>query len=521
VPVKLAPACRRAVVLLAATALALVGSCTFDFLNGGDDGEEQTFHYTYDYNTDETVAVMYCYDQDEVLQWSERYTYQEGNRTALERCSASDQILYTYLWGWEDGKRSVEAYFDGTSTLRWYDHFIYDGELLAELVEYDGAGLLQWFEVYQYSGSGKQTLAVRFNSASALVGATATEYDAEDRVLATSSYDSSGTLCAKVTHEWSSGGEETRRTSYAAPASAASMAPASRSAVAARAPTGLVLPVPPEPPVAPGFTLAERDLEVVSRRFWFYDAYGTTDVSTRADYLPTAVLREDIRLAEAVSVALAYDDADRILSKTTSYGDTEALKIALTYEAPSGWRVSHIQSSGAAMLLPLDFDLSWDEAGVPVEVVVSYDASTLFTLSYDYDPLDLHTHTITVVDGDDELYGCYVFTLADDWLSGTIEVFTDAARTVPNGSYSLAYDEDLRTASFASYDAQGELVVRYEYGYEDLEGLGETVMVGEYAFELDAQGAYDAVMRELEASDFDFSALLRIRSAEDVARLFL
>lgn len=507
------PGCLAAA--LAAAALALLASCTFDFLNG-DDADEPAPVYHYTYNSDNTI--MYCLDQDDVLQWSEHYTYDaDGNKLSLQRLSPSDELQYSYLYDWENGLNTVKAYFDGTGALRWYDHSIYQGDLLVRLCEYDGNGELQWFAVYEYSGSGLKTQAARYDGDSALIDAFVWEYGAAETLVTEKSYDASGTLCAKVTHEWSVDGKETRRIVYELPPSTPGEA--------ARGITGLTLPTPPDPPAVPVLTLSDRELQVASRRFWFYDAYGATDVTTRADYLPTAIVREDARLAKAVTVALRYDEVGRILSKSTSYGDTEALRIVLTYASASGYLVSHIESSGAAMLIPLEFDLTYDEAGLPTQVTIGYDTSVLFALSYDYNEADPLTHTITVREGDGSLYGCYVFSVAGDFLSGRIDVYTDEACTVSNGYYALAYNDDSQTVSFAAYSAAGDPVVQYQYGYEDLRGLGEqALMVAEskFGFQMDdVQGAYEGVMEQIQAGDFDFTALLRIRSAEDVAHLFL
>jgi hypothetical protein len=518
-------------VAVAAALMALLASCNWDFLNGDGTDGEPAYHYETIKDDQGRVVTMKCYNADDVLQWYESYGYDDDdNRTKTQRYSADNVLQYTYLYDWQDGKITIEAYFDGDNTLRWYDHSTYDGEQLVELCEYDGDDALQWFEVYEYSATGKQTLAERFDGSSppALVGASTFEYDAEDLLVLEKSYDENGDLCAKTTHEWNAEGKEARSVTYRAPDSSASLAPPSArlgGAVTGRAAGAEPpLPVPEEPPPdAPSVTLTEQDLEVAARSFWFYDAYGTTQVTTTPEYLPTAIARQDTRLEEDVSVALGYDEADRITSKTTSYGDTEALKIVLTYERASGYTVSRIQSSGAAMLVPLNFDLSYDD-GLPTEVVIGYDTSTLFTLTYTYEADNPLKHTITVKDGDGNLYGCYVFTLAEDYLSARIDVYTDEARKHPNGYYKLAYDEGSRTVSFTSYNASGKPVQRYSYGYEDLEGLGgQAMMVAEskFGFQLGDDQSYDAVIKEIEAGDFDFATLLRIRSAEDVAELFL
>ena len=176
------------------------------------------------------------------------------------------------------------------------------------------------------------------------------------------------------------------------------------------------------------------------------------------------------------------------------------------------------------MLVPLNFDLSYDDAGLPAQVMIGYDTTTLFTLTYEYDAADPLVHTISVEDGDGELYGSYVFTLAADWRSARIDVYTDAAHTAYNGCYLIAYDEGRRAVSFTACDSAGNPVSAFEYGYEDLQGLGEqALMVAEsrLGFDLGEAGDVSAVLQEIQAGDFDFTMLLRVRSAEDVARLLL
>ena len=133
-------------------------------------------------------------------------------------------------------------------------------------------------------------------------------------------------------------------------------------ASASRSSRGLTIPTNlpsfptslPALPTAPTFTPDNTNPVLDSYSVWEYDSHGNFQTSLRgADNFPTEVVRSDDRF-DTVTINAAWDSSERLIRKTTTYGDTKVLEVDIDYLnnnmlATGGWMVKDFQLTGASM----------------------------------------------------------------------------------------------------------------------------------------------------------------------------
>lgn len=467
---------------LTAAIAALVLSCDFGFLGGLESG-----------GPDEALTLtVEPFAGGERLLWSrsdgtlayyeDHYT-ESGRTVQLQRYAADGTFRYGYLYQYDgNGHKTLAAYYDAASALRWYQAFMIQDGLIVASAEFDAAGAPQWGRRYEYGGgatAGKPLKSARFDAAGLLSGGAEYAYDLSGREELVTAYGESDAMGARA---------------LAPPAqlSAASAARVARN-LAAPLKLNFIMPSVPVGYAFPDMPANFASLPVAGYGYTFYDEHGSSYVELRADWYPLKVSRTDDRIDRAVAVEAAWDASNRLIGKKSWYGSTLALELSLSYDA-SGYPAS-LSASGAAMLLPLRYDLSYAESGVrvPVRLNVSSGGALLQYFTYRYEGLDgivlpsnpeelrsldpfafLDGFAEAVVsidhyDGDDTLIE--TFSFSRDGSSLRVDV-KDGAGAL-SGYYLASYDPDGRMASLGSYNAAGLELWSNAFGYADAVRLGE------------------------------------------------
>lgn len=383
--------------------------------------------------------------------------------------NSADELQYYEDHYITAAKTMLLAYYNASNELRWYRAFTYNGETFETIAEYDGADARQWSRRYQYGNGTDAPLTAIAKAASFASDGTPTgcavydEFDSSDRASFMTSYG--GVSCA------------------VAGLSVAKAAPG----VAARSTTRAIAPL--KVPVAPVYAVppipdspALDTLGVSGYTYWNYDSYGTSELSMDEDWYPVRVARVDSRVAETVSMELSWSAGHRISRKMSYYGSTLALDVSMTYN-DDGYPVQ-ASTSGAAMLLPLDYELVY-ENGVPARLNVSSNGSLLQWFKYEYtgaalpaslsairgiDPFalldDLAESELTIehYDGDDNRIETFEFLAAGDDFRVNVRDSDNAL----NGYYLASYDAGGKIASLSAYDGADSLQWNNSYSYTDL-----------------------------------------------------
>ncbi len=160
--------------------------------------------------------------------------------------------------------------------------------------------------------------------------------------------------------------------------------------------------------------------------FSYEDGFGTGTVDLDSDWYPVSVSRNDKRLEEALRVELERDDEYRITSKKSYYGDTLALQVDVDWGgtgAPAGFP-TRVETSGAALVTPMEFDLVWNPVNLPERIEISLNNTKLYYFAFEYDAdISLPAADIARPRSIDP------FNLVTD-LFGTLEDFLDSSVTV-------------------------------------------------------------------------------------------
>ncbi len=459
---------------------ALFTSCVFDFassskiLSSADDLHCVTA-------TSDSVQVTSYFNKTEVLQYYEE-SYIAGPARLIDQVqkySASgvleSSVVYVYN---PDNQAELVAYFDGTNALQWYQTYTYDTSKVAVQAEYDGSGALQWARKYSYVASGdaigKIETAASFSAASVLDGLSVyTFLSGSDKWNKEVSYGTNRNAvdCASVSVSLEAGAK-------------------TQDVVTSHGKITLALPAKPADPalVLPADPAAV--LALSGYRFAYYDGYGSSEISLTPEWYPTTVLRTDTRLeGRTLRVDLEYDGSNRIIGKNIFYGTTRALSVIIEYDA-AGFPVK-ISTTGEAMMLPLEYSLTYDSHHRPQRVSISSALNLLQYFDYTYagtaltlsastdrsidpfaflDTLLTSVATVKQYDGDDKL----VETFTAHSVAGGVSLEVTKPDNTFNGYFLVTLGASGKASSLASFDANGTKQAFWEFGFADaaLESLG-------------------------------------------------
>ncbi len=489
----------KLLLLMLGTAVFLA-ACTMDFLTEtDDDGNNENCPVEYVYEDtdgdgiDDRKSALDC---EENLLWWEKYVFNaDENRTGVQRYLpkgetnnyGDDSIQWTKLFDWDREYVSLEAYFLPTSTtppqndheLQWYSRFSYDisGNLLMK-ANYDARGQFQWFEAREYSDTGQVVNKARYTEAgpSSAEGEWfyTFEFDDQDRE----------TLQKKYLP-----GDLTTPTVTIPEAVSPQLQQGSAHAFDIPLPTSESLtPLPDTPsfgsPETQGWALTW------TKKTWHREN-GQFSMKYDTGNKPLELELSSEELEGEIKIALAYDEKDRPKSKITTYQGTEVLNLGFDYT--SAGLVEKVTTSGASLLVPLDYEITYDENNLPTRIDINKDDTTLQYFEYTYqstdtdggptivdqylDPLSFggKVASITQYDGDGNQIGIYSFTYDDINEEIRIEAqeYDNESDTYLSKGYFLIKlgeengPADGKPVVFSSYNKDDERVWYYEYEYDE------------------------------------------------------
>ncbi len=439
---------------------AMLASCTFSFLEVGDISipEDQLVCTITDIVPD---GKMYSYSTKAgVLQYYVEHYYTAGGKEKQQQKYSSAGVLqYSYLYEYDAaGNQSFAAYYDATNTLGWYRVSTYTGALVESIREFNGANALQWTKRYSY---GTDTLA--------------------EKVLGLAAFDGSDTLTDYTQYEYTTFKNEIKPSiTRVYGKTAATVKASSRALVSLTRPTTPTLTIPAMPDAA-----AYTALGALSYTYYYYDENGESEIVMDKDWYPQKITRTDGRVAKPVSMQLTWGTDHRISRKSSYYGTTLALDVALTYDSVSGYPTKAV-TTGAMLLLPLEYEIIYDTSQIPTRLNVSSDGKLLQWFEYKYTgpSLPLTLTAIRSVDPFamfDELVKAQLEILhynGDNILLETFQFLADgnnirlnvldaAKANAINGYYLGAYDVEGRVASLTSHSADGTQLWSNSYSYAD------------------------------------------------------
>lgn len=465
--------------LLLITTVLLLAGCDFGFLTDSADEEPPPGC--------DTTYTMVNLDEDEPLEreardcegtllWWEDYAYNDaGAQIATRRHRPDDTIRWTRLFDYEDEQETLEAYYlpDGEAhLLQWQTVRSYEGEAVAMEATYDGTGALQWFEAHEYSPEGLETYHGRFGGGVATpLWLYAYFYDGENRIEKEEAYTS-----VAETAEVGAGS-----------ASALSSEPDLRLSASQEAYAfGLSLPEPTTLPEDPDLEATTEEMELSWTQKWWYQERGWFSMKYDQELRPLLLTIEDEALSKQLTVSVSYNEENLPTRKVTSYGDDEVL--ALGFEYNENALIERITSSGRSLLVPMDYEIAYNDENVPSAISIYQGDTLLQRLEYSYveggaretvvepdgsfDPIDFggRIDSVTQYDGDDNRLGTYRFSYNVEEGEIRIDAYeyepeTDGERA--NGHFLIELNAEGRTASFSSFSADNERLWHYSYEYDE------------------------------------------------------
>lgn len=493
--------------------LVLFMACDFAFLDGDRTIPTGGLHYHDENFADGGGYRRTWHDDDEVVQYYEDFFITDGLLMQHQNLDPAEALRFAYAYSYDGQRRmAVEAYYDSTAALVWYDAFSWTAEGNLEVQrEYDASGALQWARRYAYAAAevdGRVSISAFFGPDLALRAAACNDYDPHDRLSKESYFgeDETGQPAASA---------------RAFPAFDPASARAGRAAPArSRAILALALPAVPEMPALDmPADAAAIALAPSGSRYWFYDsateALPASSVAFDAEWYPTALFRSDPAAYQDISVALGYDGLKRISRKRTEYGSVVALDVGIEYDGDTLFPV-RVETSGSSLLMPLDYGIEYDADRRPIRVSVSSNGALLHYFTYAYsgpsvgsveearsidpfrfmDELMAANLVISHYDGDEVLIETFTASAIPEGLR--VDVHTPEG--VLNGYYVLAKDTEGNLVSFSSYSADGTKAWSYSYDYTlaiaELAGQAERLLeyLPEGAAEYANAFAFDLLM---------------------------
>jgi len=452
---------KRTGLLLAIAVLAFVvlpfSSCNFNFT--ADKNETASPALRCVTETSDNVQLNKWYDGDTLKYYDEKYILAGTEKTTrlidqIQSYTDSGKLKNSYRYTYTSaGLPETVAYYDSTNALKWFYAYEYvtvgTVTRISAQYEYDGANVLQCARKFTWTDMGTATgelkNAVFFDETKALKGGLSYYYLSDSK---------------KWNMEISWGTDTDSIGTGDAPSVCAADA-VNQATVANHGRLALTSPAIPAAsvPSVPA-DLSASGLAAALYRFQYEDTYGVSRVSLDKDWYPSSAYRTDSRLgADALLVELAYDDAHRIVTKTTSLGATKALVVNIAYDADS-FPVT-IATSGAAMLLPLEYTVTYGTNHQVSKISVTSDGSLLRYFTYAYtapttavtaptarsidpfafiDSLLSSAVTISEFDGDDKPVETFVSRKADTVIGATttgviFDVHKGDASGALNGSF--------------------------------------------------------------------------------------
>jgi hypothetical protein len=463
--------------------LALFASCDPN-LGGGDPSTIVEEEHIIETDIPGGTRVSYYSASDVLLRYEDHFI-SDGHDIQVQYYSASGLLLYTYAYAWEDGQNVLIAYFDSQNRLSWYRAIEWAGPGLPSVIrEYDAADILQWARRIEYGGGpegDEEIMWVLYGPDLSVQSAVITVFDAESRPGMETSYQADEALL---------------QASAVAPAAAArSLAAGPSTGATPRDIMALTLPVPPEMPLLALPNPDAMTIPVTGYRFWFYDAYGSTEVAFSADWFPLEAVRQDSRLgeAESASIEMEYYENGLPSRKRIYYGGVMALEASIEYDA-IGF-VTEVSTSGASLLLPLSYTLHYDDQHYVTRIDISSGDTLLQYFTYQYagpvaprsvsaarsfDPFsfldDLLDANLTIrhYDGDNALVESFTVTALETGYGVRVDVNKPDGSL--NGYYIVGYDEDGKRVSLSAHAANGTVTWSQSYGYAQYAGLFQAAL---------------------------------------------
>lgn len=452
----------------------LFSSCAFNFENDSKDiTVDESLHTTIE--ASDSVQVVKWWNKDDALQYYEVQFVLSGTETGsrkidqIQHYSAAGDLKWSYVYSYNsDTLVEKVTYFSAADTTPSFFHvFVYDTEKrVIEQAEYDGAGLLQWVRTNSYKVTDAAVDPIE-NAAS---------YNSEpknDGTIKYSFFPDSITWNMEVTYG-SNSNIVVGLTAPSPTAEAVTISPIS-------AHEKIVLSAPATPG---SVTLVPETLSVAAYRFAYTDPLGKSVVSLNPAWYPVSVIRSgDDRLGgNTVQVDLAYDGSNRIISKTTHYGSAMALKVILEYNA-SNFPIK-ITTTGAALLLPMEYTFEYDENNRPAKISITTAGTVLQYFEYMYPDA-----TVSLIM--DNVHSIDPFSFLESLLSANViiknfngdkilqQTFTIQAVTaglqinvtkpdeIFNGSYNVKYNTDGKAIGLSAKDKNDNEVWAMEFALPD------------------------------------------------------
>ncbi len=554
------------IIALFIVAALFLTACNMDFLTDTDNidkGDECSIHYVYEDSDDDGVDdTKYAYNCEDTLLWWEEYQFDdEENKIGVRRYNLNDTVKWTILGNWERGNKTLEAYFlpsqvnsDTVShEMQWYTRFGYGtpGASVTDApvqkrANYNAEGVLQWFEACEYSSADNLLNKVRYTGAGTSQG---DENSLEGQWLYTYEYDNEG----RETQEKKYTPGEDTPPSITTPEAVVPAFPEDT-------PHAFSIPLPKADsltplPEMPSFDPSSSDEWALSwtLKSWYHDGpeqYGSGQFSIKYDDTPKPLelsLSSDT-LEGDIRIALEYyedEDGDGIFlpkSKVTTYKNTEVLNLGFEYTENSiEGLVKKVTTSGEALLIPLDYEIEYNDNKVPRKISIKKGDTTLQYFVYSYkedsadgdatvidhylDPLNFggRVDKITHFDGNNNELGKYSFTYDDENEEIKIEAEEYDAEEdeysskgyflielVPEGN--PAEGQPLKFSSY-SPNSDGEIERQWYYEYAYDEQTGKRIQEARYKLKEEIDNTADkyelSVPEDLNPESFALELLLK------------
>jgi len=438
--------------------------------------------------TSETMQLCKWYDGDALQYSDEKYILPGTEKSTrlidqIQSYTAMGKLKYSYQYTYTAaGYPETMAYYDAANALKWFYAFEYvtvgTAIKLSAQYEYDAAGVLQWAKKYAWNDTGLATgelkSAVRFSQSSAIECSMNYYFLSDSKKW--NMEISRGSGSASI-------GPGNTPSVYSAGAKNSDSVPSHGRLplLSPSIPVSPVLPVPSD--------LSSTGLLATGYRFQYEDTYGVSQVSLDKDWYPVLAYRTDSRIGtDPLLVELSYDSAHRIVQKATSYGSTKALVVTVAYDKDNF--PTSIGTSGAAMMLPLEYSVEYGTNHQIKKISVTSGGSLLRYFTYNYTaptkPVVMPTSrsidpfafidallssgvTICEFDGGDKPIEAFVSRQADPVPGATttgviFDVHIENPSGAVNGSFTVTIDSSGIPVALSSKKADGTELWNREFG---------------------------------------------------------
>lgn len=517
--------------------------------------ESTNIYYSY---TDSNENGQYDVDTDR-LQYYIQYDFDSQGRVEFSmKFAADDTLIESSLYEYSGDLLVKTALFDQNNTLAEILVYSYSGTDLTQISSFDGSSVLQGGDLYVYD-TGKLVLSLKVDSSSSVVSGYEYGFDASDRVVRRNQFaDLSGDAAVpghdSLDADKAGGSPEPALPMEFTNPNLSDTAPSYK-------PDSITMPATPAVTADFGIsdtTAALRGINRVWDSYWYFEDltgdahysaatfnaqvvpveggdYGLSGDLSAVVNLPvrfyldaTGVSYEGYEMSGPVQVDLEYAPNELVVtSKTITYAGNVLLDLGFGY---TGGMISSMEFTGSILAgNQLELAMSYTSNGLPHALDLNTGGVRLQRWEYSYtvtDPSDFlsNVNTLTWYDGnfdetgadpDAGLVGHFDFVYDSAASSLTLTSY-EAGSTDPQGSFVAIYDVDGLQASFGSYDAAGNELFLYSYGYEDALALAEegyetaSANVETFYSEMESLDFYGADPGDLpgvpkELLDFDYT----------------